>query len=202
MIPSHVYIYVSLRHLVFYPWYYIYCMYESSYRRRYGRYHSLYLIPTTTTIYHHHHLCHSCQYSIRENIRWIGTTTLIRIVLIMNNQKKQQRQQYRHYLYGILVYGMHWDGYAIYQEYHNRPHSVHGGIYQPFWNHVEILLTQFASLYGGENSARALLDRGMSTYGSTIYPDGRQPQPKFLPPDLHDTACRLLFHHTNHHHRQ
>lgn len=53
-----------------------------------------------------------------------------------------------------------------------------------FWLLAKALRDEFSDLYGGENAARALLERGMSTFGAKL--------PNELPSDLQATACRIL----------
>jgi hypothetical protein len=68
------------------------------------------------------------------------------------------------------------DAYGLVQQY--TPSS------EPFWSLAETLRTAFSETYGGENAARAMLERGMSTFGS--HENGE------IPSDLQATSCRLL----------
>jgi hypothetical protein len=69
-----------------------------------------------------------------------------------------------------------------------------------FWWAAHELRREFAQLYGGENAARAMLERGMSTFGSvpettttttTTTTDGNSDSSSNIPTDLMHTACRI-----------
>jgi hypothetical protein len=58
-------------------------------------------------------------------------------------------------------------------------------ITKTFWSTAESLRNQFAELYGGENAARAMMQRGLSVF--PLNPDFQSP-----PSDLISTGCRIL----------
>lgn len=68
-----------------------------------------------------------------------------------------------------------YDAYGLEESYsHSLAH---------FWTLAQTLREEFSDRYGGENAARALLERGMTTFGA---------QNNTLPSDLQATACRIL----------
>ena len=70
----------------------------------------------------------------------------------------------------------------------NNPNSEDG---QSFWKVAQSMRTKFTELYGGENAARMLLDRGTTTFPSAANGTEATESP---PSDVVATACRL--HHT------
>jgi hypothetical protein len=70
-----------------------------------------------------------------------------------------------------------YDAYGLIETY--SPSST-----SKFWTLVKALRDEFSDRYGGENAARALLERGVSTFGQKLKNE--------LPSDLQATACRIL----------
>jgi hypothetical protein len=89
-----------------------------------------------------------------------------------------------------------WDAFGILENVrkHNNinntnnktnPNSEDG---QSFWKVAQSMRTKFAELYGGENAARMLLDRGTTTFPSAANSTEATETP---PSDVVATACRL-----------
>ena len=71
-------------------------------------------------------------------------------------------------------------------------HRDESGELKRFWKTASNLRRDFAELYGGENAARTILDRGLSTFGWDHHDtkDDSAPGSNF-PSDLKHTACRI-----------
>jgi len=70
--------------------------------------------------------------------------------------------------------GAKWDAFGV-AELHHQEGSK-------FWKVSKIIREEFSQRYGGENSARALLERGLTTFGKST---------QSIPSDLHETVCRI-----------
>lgn len=75
------------------------------------------------------------------------------------------------------------DAYALAERFHTN-----STVNTLFWQTAAGLRRQFAKLYGGENSARALLTRGLSIFGASLITNDSISS---LPSDLRWTACRI-----------
>jgi hypothetical protein len=101
-------------------------------------------------------------------------------------------------IWNLSTYASQYDAYAWAEKYNDyrttrnttRILPVSQPIHTLFWQAAAGLRSQFAELYGGENAARALLDRAISTFGpyTTTTTDVHKTN---LPDDLHVTACRI-----------
>jgi hypothetical protein len=106
------------------------------------------------------------------------------------------------------------DAYSIadkYKEFDNSDsNNKNNNTTAPFWRAASGLRRQFAEYYGGENAARALLERGLTTGSASMLSSnlnstrtnttnthnnwtvaGDHKQSHYVPRDLHDTACRM-----------
>jgi hypothetical protein len=90
-----------------------------------------------------------------------------------------------------------WDAFGIFEKVkkhnnnndnRNNPNPNDG---QSFWRVAQSMRTRFAGLYGGENAARMLLDRGMTTFPSIIGAANGTETTETPPSDVVATACRL-----------
>lgn len=67
-----------------------------------------------------------------------------------------------------------WDAFGIAEQYHQDENK--------FWKVAKSIRQEFTLLYGGENAARAMLERGLTTFGKLS---------KKVPTDLQATVCRM-----------
>jgi hypothetical protein len=67
-----------------------------------------------------------------------------------------------------------WDAFGLAEQHHQDGNK--------FWKVTKSIRQEFSLLYGGENAARAVLERGLTTFGK---------HSKGAPTDLHETACRM-----------
>jgi hypothetical protein len=106
---------------------------------------------------------------------------------------------------------LHYDAYAIAELYEKQQQSQsnHDNYKRKtkkrdttlFWQIASSLRAEFANLYGGINAARFILDRAISTFGTTTtttttipsssYDSSDTTTIKVLPDDLYVTACRI-----------
>jgi hypothetical protein len=145
-----------------------------------------------------------------------------------NNQPQQQIPTTLPNVWNLSSYALQFDAYAIAEWYKQQQQQqqqqastkrIHRGTDTTdltlFWQAAAGLRTQFAELYGGENAARAILDRAMTTFGNDVivgsgggtngnrhHPDQtsstttRTATPNtttlpVLPDDLYVTTCRV-----------
>jgi hypothetical protein len=111
-------------------------------------------------------------------------------------------------VWNLSTYASQYDAYAWAEKYNDYRATmnttrilpvVSQPIHTLFWQAAAGLRSQFAELYGGENAARALLDRALSTFGPTIETNDSEDTATTttdvhntnLPDDLHVTACRI-----------
>lgn len=93
----------------------------------------------------------------------------------------------------LAEYSLKYDAYALAETYESSPSSFDGEDLTTvtnkqnfmFWQVAAGLRKRFSALYGGENAARAMLERGTTVFG-------RVNENNALPDDLHLTACRIL----------
>lgn len=85
-----------------------------------------------------------------------------------------------------------YDAFEIIQElnvtadYHRTPQNAN------FWRAAEGLKRRFAETYGGENAARMLLDKGLSTFATDKLVTVHTPNSQIsIPSDIIHTTCRL-----------
>lgn len=83
-----------------------------------------------------------------------------------------------------------WDAFGIMDSILSADELVHADT--TFWNAAKGLRERFSALYGGENAARMLLDKGTTTFRSNkVGVDDAAAGAGGPPPDVIATACRL-----------
>ncbi|KAL3934684.1 MAG: hypothetical protein SGBAC_009655 [Bacillariaceae sp.] len=97
--------------------------------------------------------------------------------LVSNSEQEQQTEKptYPPLPTFMLSESSKWDAYALAEKY--------SGEEDAFWKASKDLRQRFADTYGGENAARMLLDKGMTTFFESK--DGK------VPKDVVHTACRF-----------
>jgi len=87
-----------------------------------------------------------------------------------------------------------WDAFGIAERFAPPAPAADSSSSQPsmFWQAAAGLRTQFAEYYGGVNAARAILERGLTTFGNTTATTGgEEDKAEVVPSDLRVTACRI-----------
>lgn len=92
-----------------------------------------------------------------------------------------------------------YDAFGIAERYENKLSNSSNEISEnlkesllSFWRVAKELRDEFVNYYGGENAARALLERGLITFGiNTLKNATEEAQTNSLPSDLVHTACRI-----------
>ena len=67
-----------------------------------------------------------------------------------------------------------WDAFGVAERHHQEGNK--------FWKVAKSIRNEFSLRYGGENAARAVLERCLTTFVNST---------KTIPSDLHETACRI-----------
>lgn len=102
-------------------------------------------------------------------------------------------------VWNLTNYAIEFDAFALAEKYHpntlrhdNVDSTEHNNNNALFWQAAAGLREQFAGQYGGENAARALLERGITVFGRGDASNNKNDNNRIIiPDDLQLTACRI-----------